>query len=228
MSGEVNTNVKKYKSIYLSDITIGAKFGDVTILDVDVVNYTVLCQCKCGNKFTTSIYYLKHKLNCGCNKLRGKSYERLYGIRYKMIDRCTNPNNINYERYGGRGIQVCSEWLDKVDGYKVFKSWAEITGYSDNLELDRIDNNGNYTPDNCHWVSHKENMNNRNAWGKKYIYLGELLPVCDIARKTGITYSTIYNRINKQQIVSESDITPICRQILEDIQNRTQLSIAPK
>jgi hypothetical protein len=223
MNKEINTNAKKYKSIYLSDIVIGAKFGDITILDVDVANYNVLCQCKCGNKFTTSIYYLKHKLNCGCDKLRGKSYENLYRRWTSMIKRCYNENSIGFERYGGRGIKVCDEWLDEETGYTNFKNWALENGYNQSLEIDRIDNDGDYEPSNCRWVTRRENSKNRNAWGNKYVYEGETLPVCDIVKKTGITYSTLYNRIRKNNYANGDDVTNLCSKIIKDLEKRNEL-----
>lgn len=72
--------------------------------------------------------------------------------------RCTNAKHSAYHNYGGRGITVCKQWLESFD---VFKSWAVDNGYADDLEIDRIDNNGNYEPSNCHFVSRKENSRNR-------------------------------------------------------------------
>lgn len=74
-----------------------------------------------------------------------------------MRDRCKNPNNPAHHHYGGRGITVCREW---DESYYAFKEWAEANGYSDDLELDRINNDGPYSPDNCRWVSHKANTRN--------------------------------------------------------------------
>ena len=70
-----------------------------------------------------------------------------------MHYRCTNPNIVRYERYGGRGIRVCDQWKE----YKVFKEWALSNGYTDNLTIDRIDSDGNYEPNNCQWLTKSEN-----------------------------------------------------------------------
>ena len=100
--------------------------------------------------------------------LQGKpiSYTRIYNIWRGMKQRCFNPNKSQYEDYGGRGITVCDEW--KNDS-KAFIKWAYANGYRDNLQIDRIDNNGNYEPDNCRWVTAEVNMQNRRPFKPRAI-----------------------------------------------------------
>ena len=82
----------------------------------------------------------------------------LYRIRTDMIRRCYNPNRLDYSRYGGRGINVCHSWRESVS---LFCEWAIKNGWADGLQLDRIDNNGDYAPDNCRFISSQENNRNR-------------------------------------------------------------------
>lgn len=137
------------------------------------------CLCECGNKTKVAAYYLKNGYikSCGClqkeiasrmnkkfNKdnhnfkhgdstAKGKK-QRLYRIWSHIKDRCYNQKASAYIYYGQRGIQVFDEWKND---YPVFKKWALDYGYQDNLIIDRIDNDGNYTPENCQWLTLSEN-----------------------------------------------------------------------
>lgn len=93
----------------------------------------------------------------GESQRAGEKHTRLYNIWLCMRARCSNPRNPNYKHYGGRGVSVCPEW----DNYKTFSEWAKNNGYADSLTIDRVDVNGNYCPENCRWVTVKEQQNNK-------------------------------------------------------------------
>src|SRR4051812_9769175 len=88
----------------------------------------------------------------------GLRHTRLYGIWAGMKSRCSLPTSHDYPYYGGRGIKVCAEWLDD---FLAFHSWALNSGYADNLTIDRIDSDGDYTPENCRWLSREAQQDNR-------------------------------------------------------------------
>lgn len=84
-------------------------------------------------------------------------YPKLYRVWRTMLHRCEDPKREKYKDYGGRGITVCEEWKDPSK----FATWSFANGYADGLQIDRIDNNAGYCPQNCRWVTAKENSRNR-------------------------------------------------------------------
>jgi hypothetical protein len=93
----------------------------------------------------------------------GKNQSRIYKIWINMRYRCNTQTAKAYRNYGGRGIKVCKEWSD----FNVFLEWAESNGYNDNLTIDRIDNNKDYCPSNCQWITKSENTSKANKGKNK-------------------------------------------------------------
>jgi hypothetical protein len=93
------------------------------------------------------------------SKKFGKDGPRLQRIWAGMRQRCNNPNHCKHPRYGARGIRVCDEWRR----FKPFFEWAKANGYAPHLQIDRIDNDGNYSPENCRWVMQAQNIRNSTA-----------------------------------------------------------------
>lgn len=167
------------------------------------------CICDCGNE--TVVFQNDLRLNkttsCGCYhkevvrdlmyKHGGKSgKERLYTIWNGMKDRCRNQNNQEYRWYGGKGITVCDEWKD----YAVFREWALKSGYNENLTIDRIDSEKNYTPENCRWITASENSKRaKHPISSRYISInGEVKTESDWARIIGVSQAAISGWIHKK------------------------------
>jgi hypothetical protein len=110
-----------------------------------------------------------------------------------MNQRCFNKNNPGYFKYGGRGITVCQEWQNSFDE---FYNWSVKNGYNDDLTIDRINNNGNYTPDNCRWVTYHTQNNNTRA-NRLITFKGETMTMAQWANKINIHYSALEQRLNQ-------------------------------
>lgn len=162
---------------------IGCTYGRLTIVSIEreIGKRNVAhCVCSCGNSHTALLNNVRYGVtkSCGCLLREVKRAERtthgycghpLYAVHASMLYRCKNPKDTNYHRYGGRGISVCNEWEDRDN----FIRWALENGYKKGLQIDREDNNGNYCPENCRWVTPCINTHNRNIKAKgKSGYLG--------------------------------------------------------
>lgn len=149
------------------DLT-GERFGMLTVIERGENDKSRharwWCECDCGNKVLVSSTALLNggQKSCGCNRPKtithGESQTRLYKIYYGIRQRCYNPNQVRYKHYGGRGIKMCDDWLNN---YLSFADWAKANGYADDLSIDRIDVNGDYTPENCRWIPLSEQSANR-------------------------------------------------------------------
>lgn len=117
---------------------------------------------------------------------------RMYDIWNGMRKRCRNENCVRYKDYGGRGIDFCKEW----ENFDNFVEWAKVNGYESTLTLDRIDNDGDYTPENCRWATVKaQNRNKRTCVMVEY--KGETKSLVDWCEELGLPYYTIQKRIKK-------------------------------
>jgi hypothetical protein len=160
----------------------GTRFNRLTVKDGPTVEpspyaskkhvYYYRCRCDCGSEVR-----LRHDLfatgktrSCGCltghfakgnkpaNRTHGMGNDPLYKCWHAMHRRCTDPKQNGFHNYGGRGIRVeCPDW----SRFEPFRDWALSHGYRPDLQIDRVDVNGNYRPENCRFVTPKENMNNR-------------------------------------------------------------------
>lgn len=128
----------------------------------------------------------------------------LYVIWGNMIQRCTNPKNTNYAKYGAKGISVCSNWRDA----SIFLEWAEASGWEEGLMLDRIYGNLGYFPENCRWVSRK--VQNLNRSPIHWVTMnGKTLCAKDWCREIGINYATFQFRLRKGMDIVEALTRPV-------------------
>ena len=202
----------------IRDLT-GNKYGLLTVVGLSDTNtrktYWV-CQCDCGNmKTVRSDSLLCGAIkSCGClkkaqdsvNLTKNHSHKmsgtRIYLEWQGMKGRCYNPHDPRYDRWGGRGISVCDEWRDSFES---FYEWAMAHGYSDELTIDRIDNDGNYTPDNCRWASQKQQSRNRST--NINITIGNstrtLTEWCEIFQ---VDYKNVLSRYHRNRFASIDDL----------------------
>lgn len=158
----------------IKDIT-DQRFGRLIVVKMAGKNkwgqYQWLCKCDCGNEVVIPKHRLKLKYggtkSCGCLSrdtiikrltTHGLSKHPLWSTWYGMRQRCYYKRSISYKKYGGRGITICDEWLNN---FQVFYDWAASNGWKKGLQIDRIDNNGDYEPNNCRFVTNKRNCRNQ-------------------------------------------------------------------
>lgn len=200
---------------------IGQKFNRWTVMErsgkTKLGEATWLCRCECGNfRIVPGSDLRKGKSkSCGClqrermqeiKTTHGKSQTRLYRIWTAIRQRCMNPNTVKAHNYMKRGIKICKEW----DQFENFYTWAMEAGYSDRLSIDRIDVNGDYTPQNCRWASAETQANNKTI--NHYLtYNGKTQSMMMWSKEMGIPYSTLRGRINAYHWSVERALTTYTR-----------------
>lgn len=200
----------------VKDLT-GQRYGRLVVIcregSTDTGRATWLCKCDCG---TVSVKIGKllvngHCKSCGCGEYENRvknctshklSNTRLYNIWCGMKQRCYYTKHKDYHNYGGRGIVICDSWKDD---FLSFYGWALRNGYNDDLTIDRIDSDGNYSPDNCRWVTAKDQA--RNTRHVKLITIkGETKTATEWCDLLKLDYSTLKYHAAKNSIEVEDEI----------------------
>lgn len=189
------------------DLT-GQRFGKLTVIErgENKGKYTTwICKCDCGNIKRIRTDALRSGVTVSCGKhqldhLKNRQYKypqdvrnrRIRNVWHGMMRRCNDEKDRSFKNYGGRGIKVCEEWNDYVS----FARWAMRNGYSRNLTLDRIDNDGNYEPSNCKWsTQHEQRCNKQNS--RRETINGITKTVSEWAKEYGVHPNTVYRRLDR-------------------------------
>ena len=191
-------------------VNLGDKYNKLTIIKElpsiprkDKGVYRLFkCKCDCGNIVNVRLDHLRngHTTSCGCyNKLRVKEthskhnlYKHpLYLTWINIKARCYNKNNPEYYCYGGKGIIMCEDWLSD---FVPFYDWAINNGWDKSLTIDRIDNDGNYCPENCRWITQSEQLNNTSR-NHHIEWNGNIYNIKELSKKIDISYDKLYYRI---------------------------------
>lgn len=182
----------------IKDLT-GQKFNHLTVIGIAERNPLKWeCQCDCGNTTGVRTCNLTRGLvkSCGCihhrgNPTHGQCYTRVYRIYAKILRRCFVTDDPAYKNYGGRGITMCEEWRNS---FEAFSEWAYSNGYADGKTIDRIDNNGDYSPENCRWATPSEQANNTRR-NRNFTLNGKTQTLAQWCNEYGAKYGTVHQRL---------------------------------
>ena len=187
------------------DLT-GQTFGNWLVISRAESNNTHikwLCECQCRNKTRRIVdgSSLKNgdSQSCGCKFKVITEHKRLRAIYRGMQYRCYNPEFEHYKYYGGKGIRICDEWLD----YFKFEEWALSHGYTDNLTIERLDNEKDYCPDNCTWILSSEQAKNRTN-ARLLEHDGVVHSLTEWSKITGLSVDLISSRLKSDWSVGEA------------------------
>lgn len=191
----------------------GMRFGKLRVVSYShskngKAHWEVICDC--GNRKIIRSDSLGRRSNsCGCVKSVGnnskhlKTNSKVYRAWQGMLQRCFNPKKANYSNYGGRGIKVCARWKNSFENFM-----TDMGEPRSDQSLDRINNNGNYTPKNCRWATNKTQSNNRRS-NRQIEFAGEALSVSEWSGKTGISSAVLHNRLRAGWSVERALTTPV-------------------
>lgn len=170
------------------------------------------CRCVCGIVIQARAgdLHTDRIRSCGCSdsqrlhRAHGMSKTKVYATWRRIMQRTGNPNHVFYHNYGGRGIKVCERWMQSFDAFLADMGEPPTPEHT----IDRIDTDGDYTPENCHWATRQEQASNR----RNTVYLtyqGQTLRLVEWAKQMNIRPSTLNNRIRAGWNLDKAMTTPI-------------------
>lgn len=181
------------------DLT-GHRYGRLSVVSrSEVDKFKWICLCDCGKQIIVYRGHLRdgHTQSCGCLRsenmtTHGMSDTDEFRIWKGIIKRCTNPKDVNYEHYGGRGISICDRWKNSFENFYADMGPRPSPKHS----VDRLENNGDYEPSNCRWATDEEQANNKNN-NVTYEYDGQRYTVAQLARLCEISHPAMVSRLKK-------------------------------
>lgn len=190
------------------DLT-GKQFGQLTVLKEagrdKWGNKLYICKCSCGSEKAIKgrLLITGKTKSCGClgkafgglTRISSKTF-RLHKVWWGMQERCYNREHISYKYYGSRGIGICTTWRDD---FTTFYLWAVTNGYKPGLQIDRINNDGDYHPGNCKFSTRAEQAKNRQNT-ILVEHKGRKITLAELAKITGKSYETMRQRYHKKLI----------------------------
>lgn len=171
---------------------------EVMVSNLVKKNHTTSCGCAASENAYKRMLTHGHSCTCG-----GRHRARTYRAWEAAKQRCFNPNNKDYKDYGNRGISMYPGWKDSFETF--LRDMGECP---QNRYIDRIDNNGNYTPGNCRWATAMEQAYNRRC-SKRVLYHGKKYTLRELSDMTGIKYSTLERRIHNGWSIEETVEIPL-------------------
>lgn len=203
---------------------VGAVSERWTVIDNDARHRgnkrAYLCQCQCGTErvIAPSDFLQARTKSCGCfNAEVSRARATKHGYRYTKLNaawanmraRCASPSHVSWARYGGRGIAVCDEWAD----FMVFRAWALENGYKEGAtyrqEIDRIDNDGNYEPDNCTITTPRDNRQHTSASHNLTVFgVTKSMGAWADDRRCAVDYHALRSRIGRGWDAQRAITTP--------------------
>ena len=185
-------------------VSVGRQFGRLTVLAIGKIagtyKYKAVCRCDCGTVYAVRLALLKPVGNarCTCAHERTRQPQKhglwkspLYTVWWHMLRRCQVEKDTFYSDYGGRGVDVCERW-QLLEAFHA----DMIDTYAPGLQIDRIDNDQGYRPDNCKWSTRDEQMRNRRS-NILVTIEGQTKVLKDWAAHFGVNYHSVYHRVKK-------------------------------